>query len=479
MEAVREPGSFRDPSGFIFEREDVLYRQVNERYAGDYDHLMESGLYERLVASGLLVSHEEVARSLAPDPGAHKVLRPARIPFISYPYEWCFSQLRKAALATLEIQRIALEHEMVLKDASAFNIQFVGTRPVLIDTLSFERYDEGTPWVAYHQFCRHFLAPLELMARTDVRLSRLFASFLEGIPLGLASRLLPKRSWASLGCLVHLHLHARSVTRFSDSRGERTPKRRRVSRRGLEGIIASLESSARKAGWNRQPTEWADYEESHAYADESRATKELVVREYLARLKPRVVWDLGSNTGAFSRMAASEAELVVSLDSDPGAVEKNFGALEDGGPSSVLPLCVDLANPTPGLGWGGAERLPLVDRGPADALLALALVHHLAIGGNVPFELLAEGFSRMGSSLVIEFVPKDDPQVKRLLRSREDIFDAYTEANFRDRFSVHFAILDRRPLPESGRVLYLMSRRSDVGRADTESADQRPGWRRV
>ena len=193
------PASFRDPSGFVFLRRGDLYRQVNREYAAQYDRLMDSGLYTLLVEKGLLIPHAEPAEAPEDPDRAYKVLCPERVPFVSYPYEWCFSALKQAALATLEIQRHALAHGMVLKDASAYNIQFIGTRPVLVDTLSFEIYREGEPWVAYHQFCKHFLAPLAAMAYRDVRCALLLRSFVDGIPIGLAHGLLPRRTPVSAG----------------------------------------------------------------------------------------------------------------------------------------------------------------------------------------------------------------------------------------------------------------------------------------
>ena len=206
-------GSFRDPSGFVYERDGVLYRRVHRSYAAHYDRLMDSGLYAALVGDGLLVPHEEVGpRGGEQDPYA--TLRPERVAFVSYPYEWCFSQLKDAALTTLRIQERALGFDMTLKDASAYNIQFHRGRPVLIDTLSFECYEEGVPWVGYRQLCQHFLAPLALMAHRDVRLGGLLRLHLDGIPLDLASTLLPARTRLDVPQAARRSdLHSRNVGR--------------------------------------------------------------------------------------------------------------------------------------------------------------------------------------------------------------------------------------------------------------------------
>ncbi|HOW91704.1 MAG TPA: hypothetical protein PK883_05240, partial [Anaerolineaceae bacterium] len=209
--------SFRDPSGFIFKRGGVLYRQVNRAYQKAYDKLMSGGLYAGLTADGLLIPHEEVDEPPADPELVYKIIRPQVVPFISYPYEWSFTQLKDAALLTLAAARSALEQGMVLKDASAYNIQFVGGKPVLIDTLSFDLYKEGAPWDAYRQFCQHFLAPLALASLVDIRLIQLLRVYIDGIPLDLASALLPGRTKFGLaGLAVHIHLHARAQQQYSD-----------------------------------------------------------------------------------------------------------------------------------------------------------------------------------------------------------------------------------------------------------------------
>src|SRR4051812_43639341 len=250
--------SFRDPAGWVFDVDGVVHRQVNLAYKPHFDLLMDSGLYAALTARGLLVRHVEVPSYVSSDARGYKVLRPDAIPFISYPYEWCFSQLKDAALATLSIQRIALEHGMSLKDSSAYNIQFVGCRPVLIDTLSFERYEEGRPWVAYRQFCQHFLAPLALMSRVDVRLGQMARLHIDGIPLPMASRMLPRRTWMRPSLLIHLHLHAWAQRRFAP--GAPAARDRRMSRHALLGLLDNLQKGIEHLTWRSRETVWADYE---------------------------------------------------------------------------------------------------------------------------------------------------------------------------------------------------------------------------
>jgi hypothetical protein len=463
MSITVEPSSFRDPSGFVFYRNNTLYRQVQSSYKPDYDRLMESGLYQSLVDAGLLVPHVEEPENTGLTEDGYRILRPEQVPFISYPYEWCFSQLRDAALTTLRIQKEALRFGMSLKDASAYNIQFAGAAPIHIDTLSFERYEEGQPWAAYRQFCQHFLAPLALMSRTDVRLGKLLCTNIDGIPLDLASRLLPGISWLDPGLLMHIHLHGAAQKKYEGQPGRGSHARGGgVSQIALLGLIDSLESVVLKLNWQPVGTTWAEYYSNTNYTDVAMQGKRRLVAEMLAGVTPPpfMVWDLGANTGAFSRLASERGANTIAWDIDPGAVERNYLECRAARETRMLPLLEDLFNPSPDLGWALRERSSLVRRGPADLVLALALVHHLAIGNNVPLHRIAEFLRTIGGWLIVEFVPKSDSQVQRLLASRKDIFVGYCREGFETDFSHFFEIVRTAAVPESDRILYLMRART-------------------
>jgi hypothetical protein len=457
MTTSRDTASFRDPSGFVFRRDGIVYRQINQGYRENYSYLLESGLYNELTSAGLLIAHEEMDVAPAVVPNAFKIIKPRPVAFISYPYEWCFSQLRDAALATLSVMKRGLDRGMILKDASAYNIQFHEGRPVLIDTLSFERYREGTPWVAYRQFCQHFVAPLALMSSLDVRLGQLSRVYVDGIPLDLASRLLPWRSRMSLGLLIHIHLHSGRLRRHRG--GALAKKKVLIKRRGLLGIVESLERTIRGLAWRPGGTEWADYYRRTLYSDAAFKCKRKIVARFLLDEPLRVVWDLGANTGVFSRISADLGILTVAFDVDATAVELNYRRAMEGRETAVLPLHLDLTNPSGGIGWGCEERLSLADRGPADAVLALALIHHLAIGNNVPFRKIAEFLARVCRRLVIEFVPKGDPMVQFMLASREDIFAEYDRPCFEAEFSREFEIEQVAEIEGTERCLFPMRSR--------------------
>ncbi|MFA6511989.1 MAG: class I SAM-dependent methyltransferase [Patescibacteria group bacterium] len=453
----KESSSFRDPSGVLFWNEGILYREVHHSYKDAYRQFMDGGLYTALIDKALLLPHEEVDAVPLQTEKSYQVIRPEFLSFISYPYEWSFGMLQDAALLTLDIQRIALAHNMTLKDASAFNIQFRAGKPILIDSLSFEPYTDGRPWVAYRQFCEHFLAPLALMAYSDVRLSGLTRLYLGGVPLDLASTLLPQRTKLNFGLLSHIHLHARTQSRYADrAENQRT---RTMPKRNLEALLENLRKTISSLSWEPGGTEWADYYGATNYTDHAFTAKEQLVHDAIKEVHPESVWDLGANTGVFAQLAAQQGIPTIAFDIDPAAVEKGYRAIREKGEKNILPLVMDFTNPSPSLGWAHAERRSLLSRGPADLSLALALVHHLAIGNNVPLSELAAFFVQTGKHLVIEFVPKEDSRVQKLLATREDVFPEYTQECFERVFEEYFVTLRKETIPESKRILYLMARK--------------------
>jgi len=453
-------GSFRDPSGFMFKHEGKLYRQVNQKFSKEYDLLMGSGLYEQLSKSKTLVAHKEVDLQLAPIPEiAYRVIEPEVVDFISYPYEWCFNQLQDAAVLTLAIARRALEFGMSLKDASAYNIQFQNGRPVFIDTLSFEKYEEGMPWVAYKQFCQHFLAPLALMAKKDIRLAQMMRLHIDGIPLDLASALLPASTKLNFGLATHIHIHAQSQKRYADKEVSQEQVKARMSKTAMVGLLDSLLSTVRGLYVKTIQTEWTDYYQDNNYTKESFEAKRQLVKSYIEKTNPKRVWDLGGNTGEFSRAASYLGIPTVCFDIDPGAVQQNYDLVKKNKEKFMLPLRMDLTNPSPDLGWHNAERESMQARGPVDLVMALALIHHLAISNNVPLVDVADYFADLGEYLIIEFVPKSDSQVKRLLASRLDIFPDYTLEGFRQAFEHHYLLIDETPIDACERTVFLMKRK--------------------
>ncbi len=435
-------------------RDGALLRDVRPSYEPHYRRLMDSGLYRRLVDARMLVPHEEERPATALAAGAYKVLRPEPISLITYPYEWCFSQLKRAALLTLSIEQLAMEHGMTLKDASAFNVQFRGTNAVWIDTLSFEIYEPGAVWRPYLQFCRHFLAPLALMAYADPRALQLTRAYVEGLPLDLACSLLPLRSRLRLGLLLHLHLHSRAER----TSGLEAPKSRGgLGAQARKGLIDGLRRTVEKLDWTPRTT-WSGYGEHDTYSVEGAAHKKELVSEYLAKAAPKEVWDLGANIGAYSRLASDGGTRTFAWDSDAGAVELAYRAALERGDANLLPLVLDVANPSPALGWALGERESIKERCRADVVMALALTHHLVLGAGIPFEEIASFFAELAPWLIIEHVDRADPKAARMLATRGEV-RPYTREAFEGAFRAKFDVVSDAGIRGSERHLYLMRRR--------------------
>ena len=443
----------------MYQKDGCLLRQINPSYLPTFTSLKSSGLLDDLIRANLLVPFEEVDLSLAHSSEAVAVIRPEKVALVSYPCEWSFSQYRAAALATLQIQRRAIEKDMVLKDASAYNIQFHNGNPVLIDTLSFEPYTPGKPWVAYRQFCQHFLAPLVLMSHVDVRLTRLMASFIDGIPLDMASTICKPMTRFNAGVGMHLHLHAKLQAKAAHEERKATPQGA-FGKNALLGLVDSLNGLIEKLSWKPEGTEWANYYNETNYSESSMGEKHRLVQDFLDLVTPlpEMVWDLGANNGEFSALASKRGIQTVAWDIDPAAVEKNY--LMRKGDTKMLPLIQDLTNPSPAIGWANQERESLIQRGPVDVVMALALIHHLAIGNNVPLSDISQFLSRIGKWLIIEFVPKEDSQTQKLLAAKEDVFPHYHRDAFELAFHDAFEIIRKVDISGTQRTLYLLKNRS-------------------
>ena len=444
------PASFRDPSGFVFHWNGNYYRQVNSIYADDYNLLMNSGLYQHLVQSEWLVPHAETEVVIADENNWYKTLLPRQVAFITYPYEWCFTQLKDAALLTISILKASVAHGMILKDASPYNIQFINNAPVFIDTLSFEKYDANKAWVAYRQFCNMFLFPLYLEHYLKTDIQKTLVVYPEGIPVEITSKLLPLKSRTNVGVWLHVYLQ-NTITRNASSKkeDEKFNKRKLLNLvNHLEATINNLKSRNVGSAWNNYYSETIS---GHNYLE----GKEKIIRSIINNIHAETVLDLGANDGYFSKIFAEKGTQVIAVDSD----SRSICALYESGVKNVLPLLVDVANPSPSTGLNNAERPSFHKRIRTDVVLALALIHHLVIGRNISLGVLAAWLSDISKILVIEFIPREDEKVQQMLASRKDVFGDYTAANFEVIFSKYFSIKQQQPIPGSGRIIYLMEKR--------------------
>ena len=480
--------SFRDRLGFIFELNGQIFRQINKKGIQNYRLLQKTGLYKVLTDSGFLVRHSYSKKlSLEFD---EIILKPQRLPLITYPYEWTLGQLKEAALLTLKIQKLALEYGISLKDASAYNIQFLEGKPIFIDITSFEKYKEGHPWVSYRQFCEHFISPLSLLAKKDLRLGTLQSKFLDGIPLDLTVSLLPFRSFLNKEILFHVYFHflfmknkankqprpkspwfSRNSSNslftallqprvksawFSQSLNKvLTQKPMGLSKNSLILIIDSLEKLVKSFEPPKNISFWKKYYDFSNYSVEAFSFKKKEVEKMVKKIHPKVLLDIGANTGVFSKIASKHSGLVVSTDYDPVVIEENFNSLDGLQKRNILPLVIDVTNPSSGIGWKNMERTPFFERIDADCVMALAILHHLVISNNLNFKLIADFFKKTTKKyLIIEYVDTLDSQIKDLFEQR-GVREDYNIDNFEKHFSKGFKLLKKVRLKNTYRYLYL------------------------
>ena len=447
---ARLTSSFRDSAGYVFERDKELYRQILPAGRQAFDHLMQSGMAERLISQGKMAAFKvDAENDLGP------VLRISRLPFITYPYEWSFSQLKDAALLTIELMQEALSCGMVLKDASAFNIAFRKCRPVFLDHTSFEMYKDGMPWRAYRQFTMQFIVPLMLMQKVDLRCLGLLRQDIGGIPMDFASRLLPCYTWLQPNCLLHIHLHALFERKYSSDKAARNasffPKKR------LFALLESIQECLSSLKVPKQATEWARYYSDNSYSASSFEYKKQAVNTFCAGEKVKCGIDLGANCGVFTKIAAEHADSVIAADFDARAVEALY-QMGKTQASDIQPMLLDLNNPSPNIGVLNSERDSFLKRTKADCALGLALLHHLRITGNWSLGQIVSLFDSLAPRVLVEFVPLSDVQTQRLMRGREEIYQDWTLENLRAAFMEKYGSCDVMAMPQSERVLLAFAR---------------------
>jgi hypothetical protein len=452
-----------------------VFRVLSEAGLADWEALAGSELFERAVADGMLIGTtpvngaggvpaglEAAATALAEAPAA--VLRHDRIPFVSYPYEWTFGMLRDAALLQLDLLLAALDEGLILKDATPYNVQFDGARPVFIDVGSFERLREGEPWAGYRQFCMQSLYPLMIQAHRDIAFQPLLRGRLEGVPPTEAARMLNGRHRLHRGVLTHVVLHARLEHRYEQSEGREVRGELKKASFKTELIRANAKKLRKRVSrleWKPGVTAWNEYRSTNTYDDEDAERKSAFVRAAVDRVRPSLTWDLGANDGAHSRIAAESGSYVLALDSDHATVDALYRALRESGDGRILPMVADLADPSPGLGWRGVERRPLADRGRPDLILCLALVHHLSISANVPLAEVVAWLAALDAPAVVEFPTREDPMVGRLLAAkREDAHPDYDRERFERLLGERFEVRRSEELGSGTRHMYELDPRA-------------------
>jgi SAM-dependent methyltransferase len=454
-----EPGSYRDRHARVFRQGDSVFRALDQEAFDAWQMLSATRFFKEFSRTKRLVSTQEV-RDGTSFFGLPKewigVLQHENIPFVSYPYEWSFGMLKDAAILQLELIQEALRDGMTVKDSTPFNIQWEGATPVFIDISSFGPLRPGDPWAGYRQFCQTFLYPLFLHGYKGIPFQTWLRGNLEGIEATNLCKVMGPLDYLRPGVFVHLYLHAKAEERFAGSESDLRTELRDAgfNTQLITTNIQRLMKLVRHLRLPQQNSQWLTYNTTNSYCDADREQKVAFVRRVLESKQWKLVWDFGCNLGTFSRIAAENAQHVVAFDADPLVIENLYQTVKAENNRRVLPLVVDLVNPSPSLGWRGLERMNLPDRGMPDLIICLALIHHLVVGANVPLAEFVDWLASYRSDVLIEFVDRQDPMVRGILRNRDDDYPDYDEDVFRRRFCAVFDLVWSERLNFSRRRLY-------------------------
>ncbi len=455
-----EPGSFRDRNGRIFYSDNAVLRALSKKALQEWEFLSSRKFFSRFVSEGKIARTERVddVNHLFPDENGkwEAFLRHEPIPLISYPYEWSFGMLKDAALLQIELLLAALDEDMILKDSSAFNIQWKGAHPVYIDIPSFEKLSPGEPWIGYRQFCQMFLYPLMLQAYKNVPFQPWFRGNIDGLDPEYFHNMMSARDLLRPGVFVHAYLQAKAQMKYGDNPGDikKNLSDAGFNREMIKNNVKGIQKIIRRLSWTRSTSQWSHYANEHSYSDSDHEAKKSFVGTIISSQHWKVVWDIGCNTGIFSRIAAQNSEYVLAMDGDHLAVEFLYQELKKEEHSRILPLVFNVADPSPCLGWRGLERKALSERGKPELTLCLALIHHIVITANIPLKEFIDWLGSLGSALIIEFVTREDPMVKKLLRNKEDTYTDYDVSNFEHCLSGVFDVTRREELFSGTRILY-------------------------
>ncbi|MDG1778357.1 MAG: class I SAM-dependent methyltransferase [Flavobacteriaceae bacterium] len=450
--------SFRDPSGYLFYDQAVLRRSIQPIYFPQYAALKERGFFDSLIQKKLLIPHTETSIS-----DEEIIITPEKIPFVTNPYEWSFEQYKQAALLTLKIQNYALSKGFILKDASAYNVTFHMGKPTFIDTLSFDFYREDTPWRAYKQFITHFLGPLVLAKYHGAEMLKMMQTHIDGLPIQLISSLLPSKTRLNSILYPNIHLLAKMERKYSDDY-KNEAKSGNLSKKAHENILTSLYDYISKLKQNNR-SEWGDYYSKTNYNSKAFLNKKKLVKDWVLQLKTNSLIDIGGNDGTFARTVIKDVANILVTDIDSNAIDLCYNKVRENDEVNLLPFVCDILQPPAGIGFCNTERESLIKRlinFSPDVTLALALIHHLTLSGNVPFEKSAAFFASFSKNLIIEFPKREDSWVKSLLiRKREFInhFDFYDQDNFEAKFGIYFILVHKVKIEGTHRIMYLYKKK--------------------
>lgn len=450
--------SFRDPSGYVFIENNEVKRVVNPIYFNQYNALSESGFFNKLFKNELLIPHEEISKT-----EDKVIIKAEKIPFVTYPYEWSFNMYKEAALLTLKLQKYSLENGFSLKDASAFNVTFHKGKAIFIDTLSFDFYIEDTPWRAYKQFITHFFGPLVLAHFHGADQLKLLSSFIDGISVKMISSMLPTRT--KLNPLLYSNIHL--LAKLEDKHNEdykNESKVAKLSKKGQLNIIESLYNYIKKLEL-KEKSEWGNYYDKTNYSDNAFDEKSTIINNWVKDIGPKTLIDVGGNDGTFVRKLDAAIDTALVGDIDNNAVDFNYKTMKQNQERFMLPFLLDVLNPAPSIGLNNEERDAFINRVKAlapDVTLALAVIHHISLSGNVPFARSAEFFAKFSKYLIIEFPKRNDSWVQRLLNNKAEFknhFEHYNLSNFENTYAEFFEVLETKAISNSERVMFFLKRK--------------------
>lgn len=453
------PGSFRDRSSRVYLDDERVFRALSTEGLADWRATVAQPFFQSGMADGRIVrTWESVEPTAVADEktSVDLTLEHERIPLISYPFEWSFGMLKDAALLHLDLMEQSVPAGVILKDASAYNIQFRSCQPVFMDVGSFQKMAEGEPWVAYRQFCEHFLFPLMLQAWRGIDFHTLLRGNLEGIPVQTCARLLRGRDYLRSGSLTHVWLHA-LMERMAHREARSTLTAMKQSRFPVELILHNIRKLRRliqRLKWQPPRAQWVEYDCSSEMVSRDSAAKQQFVEEVAATRRWKQVWDTGCNRGRYSLAAAPYADLVVAMDRDHGCIELLYQGLKSNPVNQVLPLVIDVVNSSPAQGWRGQERTRLEHRGSPDLILCLGLIHHLVISASIPLKEVLDWLSSFRAHVVLEFPTRQDPMVQALLRNKREQYADYSLEELERLLPLMMRIQRREQLPSGERHLF-------------------------
>lgn len=463
-EIIYEDGSYRDNFGRVFYHNNEVFRFISNQGLEEYETLKQNNIFENAIKEGYLIDFKELSSEEIKNFNNHnfnkntKILKIKKIDYISYGYEWTFSQLRDAAIHHLDFQIKLIKENVILRDSSSFNIQFQNGKPIFIDIFSLAQYEKDKPWLGYKQFCEFFLNPLLIYNKKNINFNHLLKGSIDGVSVEDTNKILSFSNKLNLKTFIHVTLHnylinnytKKSLDNFTNAGAKKVPKNTYIS------ILTQLKNWIGNMRVKKDKTIWSDYMIKHTYNNDEFKLKQNKIEEFIKKEPPNKVIDFGCNNGLYSKIALnSGAKFVLGLDFDHDAITQAYN-LSKKENLNFIPLIYDAINPPTNSGWKETERKSFLKRnkGKNTYILALAFIHHLAIAKNIPLEEIINYFLSISNKGIIEFVPKSDPTVKKMLLNRVDIFDNYNQENFERLLSLKSKIISKTNITNSNRILY-------------------------